>query len=99
MSTATSGNTCVPFDHITLDLRNDETHITGFDSLGERRRHFLCDALGVPSETGARQWFIFSVRRTVLDQQCGSFEWTARMPKSDEDRREDEFRKYAQHVL
>lgn len=94
------GDAEVPFDHVTLDLRNERTHITGFDPGGNRQRSDLAKRLGDPSETGARLWFWFAIRTSVLDQQCGEFEGEFHEPeRRDKGRREQEYRDYAQRIL
>lgn len=98
-STATTKAGREPFDHITVDLRNHMTHITGFNVRGERCHGKVRFPVHRIPGSDAALWCVCAFRWTVLEQQCGEFEWTAPMPKSDQQRREQEFIKYAEQVM
>jgi len=96
---ATSEKGCEPFDHLTLDLRNRKTHLTGFAGHANRSHGTRGLRLHEFRGNGVALWCMCAVRWAVIEQECGEFEWNVRMPESDEHRRTQKFTEYARRVL
>jgi len=79
--------------HVTLELSNNTTHFTRFDTTGQRiheKRLWKLDK----GDSGLMLWLIAAFRISLLEQQVGALEQSVMMPPSDNKRRNDEFRRY-----
>lgn len=85
-------------DHVTLELPSGKTHATSYEESGASKHHRRGWRLENVGETGLALWFSLLVRRCVLEEQHRAVERNVRVPRSDRDRREAEFRKYAQQL-
>lgn len=87
------GNT-FPIHHVTLVLRNGETHFTRFDEIGQRSHEDRVWKLA-SSDDGLKLWLICAFRVELLEKQVGALEQDVKMPKTDSERRIEVFQRYA----
>lgn len=82
-------------DHVTLELSNGQSHVTSFNGCGTRRHFRRGWGLHEIPGSGLAQWFTFLVPWHVVERQDLVLEVSVRSPTSDQERRLEEFRKYA----
>ena len=86
------------FDHVTLELPSEKTHVTTYDADGKaihyrrawRTHHFTNSKLAL--------WFMLLVRIPILRQQDMAVKRRVKMPTPDKDRRVREFSRYLNNI-
>lgn len=87
------GNT-FPVHHVTLVLPNGETHFTRFDAIGQRIHEEDHVWKLASFDDGLKLWLIGAFHVQLLEKQAGALEQVVRMPKTDSERRIEQFRRY-----
>lgn len=93
------GNTTRVTDHITLESPSGKIHTTGYLNDGSSEHHRKMWQLKKFKDNNYAQWFIFCIRKSVLENQENSPEREISMPSKDSKRRLDEFHKYTQQLI
>jgi hypothetical protein len=83
-------------DHITLELPSEKTHATAYDAQGRSVHQSRSTRLRRPPDSSLALWFNLLVRVDVLRRQAVAVQRRVPMPTSDRERREQEFRRYAE---
>lgn len=79
-------------DHVTLEFPSEKIHTTAYDAKGRAVRNSRAWKLHHLDDFGLALWFYLLVRIPVLRKQDLAVQRRVPMPKSDEERRLNEFR-------